>query len=86
MVGWVWYDVPKHELYGWRFRFRSHMKPHFIFKRERQGVIKSFLELNELMVVQRTLLEDQAPWVYALMKAYDEMSRQQDGLDMTPRV
>ena len=86
VLGWVWYDVRNHELYGWRFRFRAHMKPRIIFKRERQSVVKSFLTNNELMVVQRTLLEDQAPWVYALMKAYDEAARRQDGLDMKPRV
>lgn len=63
VVSWVWYDVGSRELFGWRFRFRAHIKPWFIFERNRQSIIDSYLFENDALIVQRPLLEDHAPYV-----------------------
>lgn len=65
---WCWYNVAKRETYGWRLRIRTHTKPHFLFSKHTHQVIDGFLMENDLMLVERTLLEDQAPWVYAVAK------------------
>ena len=85
VLGWVWYDVRNHELYGWRFRFRAHMKPRFIFKRERQSVIEGYLSMRDSVVIERSLLEDYAPALDAIVR-HRMQERQRDRLDMKPQV
>lgn len=85
VIGWAWYDVKSRELYGWRFRFRNHIKPWFIFKRERQCVVDTFLKNNDLMAIERVLLEDQAPYIIKLMRYYDHKA-ELDRLDRAKSV
>ena len=76
VIGWVWYDVMNRELYGWRFRFRRHIKPWFIFERNRSSVIKTYLSQNDLLAINRALLEDEAPYLIALAKYYEAKARE----------
>ena len=85
VIGWVWYDVKTRELHGWRFRFRLHMKPCFIFERNRQSVIDTFMKSNDLVAVQRSLLEDEAPYIAKLMKYYD-LKAELDRLERAKQV
>lgn len=71
VAGWAWYDVLTRELYGWRFRFRRHIRPWFIFERSRQSVIDGFLSENDCVLVNRSLLEDEAPYLDNLLKYYE---------------
>jgi len=54
----VWYDVPTHELRGWRFRLRLHMAPRILWSVERANVINNFLTVNDLDLVHRETLVD----------------------------
>lgn len=85
VVGWVWYDIRTRELHGWRFRFRCHIKPWFIFERNRNSVIKTYLSQNDLLAIDRALLEDEAPRILALARYYEAQSRQ-DGRPWIRRV
>jgi hypothetical protein len=71
VVGWAWYDVRNRELYGWRFRFRHHIRPWFIFERNRQSIIDGYLSENDAVIVQRALLEDHAPFVDNLIRFHE---------------
>lgn len=85
VIGWVWYDVKSHELHGWRFRFRSHMKPRFLFSRSRQSVIESYLSVRDAVVVERSLIEDYSPQLDAIVRLRIAKAAKHR-LDMTPRV
>ena len=78
VVGWVWYDVENRELYGWRWRLRVHKKPWFIFERNRSSVVQSYLSQNDLLAVNKALLEDQAPYLIKLAR-YEQAKAEYDG-------
>ena len=56
VAAWVWYDVPTHELRGWRFRLRLHMAPRILWSVERANVIDNYLTVNDLDLVHRETL------------------------------
>ena len=58
VAAWLWYDVANRELYGWRFRLRMHIKPRILWSIERSNVIKNYLMVNDLDLVQRETLVD----------------------------
>jgi hypothetical protein len=55
---WVWYDFAKHEARSWRFRFRCHIAPHFLWTVNRWNVIDSYMLVNDMAMVHRGTLED----------------------------
>lgn len=55
---WLWYDVARRELHGWRFRVRLHMRPWLLWSRMRSNVIEDYLQLHELELVNRETLAD----------------------------
>jgi len=66
VVGWVWYDIRHREIHGWRFRFRAHLRPWFLFGRSRESIIETYMFENDYVVVEKALLEDYAPSVLAV--------------------
>jgi hypothetical protein len=58
VVGWIWYDIATHELRGWRFRLRMHMKPRILWSVEKSNVIDSYLFNHNLDLVNREVLVD----------------------------
>lgn len=58
VASWVWYDLAKHEIHGWRFRLRLHMKPRIIWSVERASVITSYLNVHGLELVNKEVLHD----------------------------
>lgn len=58
VVAWVWYNVARHELHGWRLRLRMHMAPRILWSREKSNVIDNYLTLNNLDLVYRETLID----------------------------
>lgn len=80
VLGWVWYDVRTRELHGWRFRFRLHIKPRFLFSRERHSVIDNYLYERDSVIVERPLLEDHAPYVLAVVR-YEAEQKAKDRLN-----
>lgn len=58
VIAWVWYDVARHELHGWRFRLRLHMAPRILWSREKVNVIDNYLTVNDLDLVHRETLVD----------------------------
>ena len=66
VVSWAWYDIRHREIYGWRFRFRAHLRPWFLFSRSRESIIDNYLFENDCVVVQKAVLEDYAPAVLSV--------------------
>ena len=58
VAAWLWYDVPSHELRGWRFRLRLHMRPWVLWSVERSNVVDDHLARHDLVMVQREVLAD----------------------------
>ena len=58
VVAWVWYDIARHELHGWRFRLRMHMAPRILWSLERSNVIENYLAIRDLDLVNRETLVD----------------------------
>jgi len=58
VAAWVWYDIARHELHGWRFRLRLHMAPRILWSVERANVINNYLVVNDLDLVHRETLVD----------------------------
>ena len=71
VAAWLWYDVAKRDLYGWRFRLRMHIKPRILWSIERSNVIKNYLMVHDLDLVQRETLVD-------LKELQDRMKRLND--------
>ena len=82
VAAWVWYDVPSHELKGWRFRLRMHIKPRILWSVEKSSVITSWLQNHDMVPVYRTLLEDQMPYVLNLMKLYEQHGYPPEGTEI----
>ena len=80
VVGWVWYDVRNRELFGWRFRFRAHIKPWFLFSKGRESIIQSYLFENDALIIQKALVEDYAPNLDAIVK-HKQAQEAKDRLD-----
>lgn len=55
---WAWYNFATREATTYRFRFRWHMKPRFIWNTRHFNVVDSYLEANDLALVHREVLED----------------------------
>jgi hypothetical protein len=55
---WAWYNFATREAFTYRFRFRWHMKPRFIWNTRHFNVIDSYLEVHQLALVHREVLED----------------------------
>ena len=58
VVAWVWYDISRQELYGWRFRLRMHIKPRILWSWERWNVIQNHLTMHDLELVNREVIHD----------------------------
>ena len=72
---WCWYDVQAMQTFGWRLRIRTHMRPFFLFSRHRQPVVDTYCEIHDKLIVDRTLIEDQAPYIAKLMQYYKERNK-----------
>jgi hypothetical protein len=55
---WAWYNFATREAFTYRFRFRWHMAPRFIWNTRHFNVIDSYLEVHQLALVHREVLED----------------------------
>jgi hypothetical protein len=55
---WAWYNFATREATTYRFRFRWHMAPRFIWNTRHFNVIDSYLEVHQLALVHREVLED----------------------------
>lgn len=55
---WAWYNFATREATTYRFRFRWHMKPRFIWNTRHFNVVDSYLEAHDLALVHREVLED----------------------------
>jgi hypothetical protein len=80
VVTWVWYDIRNRELHGWRFRFRAHIRPWFLFSRSRDCIIDNYLFENDYVIVQKAMLEDHAPQVLAVAQ-FQSAQAAKDRLD-----
>ena len=58
VVAWVWYYTATHELKGWRFRLRMHMKPRILWSVDSCNVIANYLTIHDLQLVNREVLVD----------------------------
>lgn len=58
VLAWVWYDVARHELYGWRLRIRMHIKPRILWSVERANVVQDYLRIRDMEMVHRETLHD----------------------------
>lgn len=58
VAAWVWYTPATHELKGWRFRLRMHIKPRILWSVESSNVIKNWLWMHDCEVVERETLQD----------------------------
>jgi hypothetical protein len=58
VVAWVWYYTETHELRGWRFRLRMHMKPRILWSVDSCNVIANYLTIHDLQAVNREVLVD----------------------------
>jgi hypothetical protein len=56
VVAWVWYYTATHELKGWRFRLRMHMKPRILWSVDSCNVIANYLTIHNLQLVNREAL------------------------------
>ena len=56
VVAWVWYYPETHELKGWRFRLRMHMKPRILWSVDSCNVIANYLTIHDLQFVNREVL------------------------------
>ena len=56
VVAWVWYYPETHELKGWRFRLRMHMKPRILWSVDSCNVIANYLTIHGLQFVNREVL------------------------------
>lgn len=54
VLSWLWYDAPAREIYGWRFRFRWHIRPRFLFSTDRHNVVHGYLWQRDCVVVDKT--------------------------------
>ena len=80
VVGWVWYDIRHREIHGWRFRFRWHLRPWFLFNRNRESIIHSYLFENDAVVIEKALIQDYAPNLEVIIK-FRENKGSKDRLD-----
>ena len=80
VITWVWYDIRHREIHGWRFRFRAHLRPWFLFNRSRESTIDAYLFENDYVVVEKALLEDNAPSVLAVTQ-FKSAQAKKDRLD-----
>ena len=55
---WAWYDFATYKATTYRFRFRWHISPSFLWEAKEWSVIDNYLEMNGLEVVHREVLED----------------------------
>ena len=58
VVAWVWYYPETHELKGWRFRLRMHMKPRILWSVDSCNVIANYLTIHDLQFVNHEVLVD----------------------------
>ena len=58
VVAWVWYYPETHELKGWRFRLRMHMKPRILWSVDSCNVIANYSTIHDLQLVNREVLVD----------------------------
>ena len=58
VASWMWYTPSLHEVHGWRFRFRWHIKPRFIWSVDRTNVIDNYLLQHGFELVNREELVD----------------------------
>ena len=58
VVAWVWYYPATHELKGWRFRLRMHMKPRILWSVDSCNIIANYLTIHDLQLVNREVLVD----------------------------
>lgn len=58
VAAWVWYTPATHELKGWRFRLRMHIKPRILWSVERCNVIDNYLMVHDCDIVNRETLVD----------------------------
>ena len=68
VVTWVWYDIRNREIHGWRWRFRAHIRPWFLFSRSRDSVIANYLFENDAVIIEKALIEDHSPYLNELVK------------------
>ena len=60
---WAWYDFATYMATVYRFRFRWHIRPRILWSVNRWNVIDSYLQLQDLAMVNREWLEDtKASW------------------------
>jgi hypothetical protein len=55
---WVWYCPVDYTLSRARFRLRLHIKPRILWSVDRVNVVRSYLDTNDLIVVNKEILED----------------------------
>lgn len=79
---WAWYTPKTHELKIWRLRLRMHIKPRILWSVEKSSVIKSWMRNHDMVPVYRSLLEDEAPRIIALMQLYEEHNYPPQGTEI----
>jgi hypothetical protein len=55
---WAWYDFGNHKATTYRFRFRWHIAPRFLWEAKSWSVIDAHLAVHGLALVHREVLED----------------------------
>ena len=68
---WVWYNTLTRKLTSWRFRIRLYQWPAFMWSKSSGDPVKSWLFDNDMVPVYRSLLEDEAPRILAVMRVYE---------------
>lgn len=79
---WVWYDITTRMLTSRRFRIRLYLRPVFIWGRDESNVVNGWLWDNDFVAVPRTLLEDEAPRILALVNIYKEHNYPKEGTEI----
>lgn len=82
VVAWLWYTPQTYKLKCWRFRLRMHIKPRILWSVESSSVVDSWLWNNDMVPVYRTVLEDEAPRILALMELYKEHNYPPEGSEI----
>lgn len=55
---WAWYDFASHSATTYRFRFRWHMAPRFMWEVKTFDVIDGYLTMHGLELVNKEVLQD----------------------------
>ena len=58
VIAWTWFYFSTLEGFSWRFRFRAHIKPRFLFSTQRWNVMDDYLFTHNMALVNEEILQD----------------------------